>query len=478
MMSFHLSWIAFFFAFVSTFAAAPLIPTIREALNLTKADVGNAASAAVVGAIAARILMGNFVDNYGPRYGIALTMGLTAPCVFCMSLVTNATGFIIVRMFIGFSLAVFVACQFWCTSLFNTKIVGTANAVAAGWGNMGGGATHLIIAGLFEGLTDIMSPYVAWRWCYFLPGALQVIITVAVMLLGQDLPDGQYRECRLKGLLPKPQGWPVWKAALFNYRTWVMCLTYGYCFGVELTADNFIAPYLFDQFSLDQHTAGLFASIFGMMNLFTRALGGILSDVACKYYGMRGRLWVLWISQTLGGVFCTVMGLVSYSLGWTIAVMVIFSIFCQMSCGFSFGVVPFVSKRSTGLVSGFTGAGGNAGAAVTQAIFFTYASYGYNTAFVWMGVMTVGVTLLYVLMYFPMWGGMFCAAKSGVTEEDYYLAEYSAEERATGLHANSLKFAFESRSQRGWRKESELNAKEAGAKEAGVGEAAKPVTSV
>jgi nitrate/nitrite transporter NarK len=129
--------IAFFFAFVSTFAAAPLIPTIREALNLTKADVGNAASAAVVGAIAARILMGNFVDNYGPRYGIALTMGLTAPCVFCMSLVTNATGFIIVRMFIGFSLAVFVACQFWCTSLFNTKIVGTANAVAAGWVSSG-----------------------------------------------------------------------------------------------------------------------------------------------------------------------------------------------------------------------------------------------------------------------------------------------------------------------------------------------------
>ena len=47
-----------------------------------------------------------------------------------------------------------------------------------------------------------------------------------------------------------------------------------------------------------------------------------------------------------------------------------------MSCGLSFGVVPFVSKRSTGLVSGFTGAGGNAGGAVTQAIFFTYASYG------------------------------------------------------------------------------------------------------
>jgi hypothetical protein len=26
-----------------------------------------------------------------------------------------------------------VACQFWCTSMFNTRVVGTANALAAGW---------------------------------------------------------------------------------------------------------------------------------------------------------------------------------------------------------------------------------------------------------------------------------------------------------------------------------------------------------
>lgn len=48
------------------------------------------------------------------------------------------------------------------------------------------------------------------------------------------------------------------------------------------------------------------------------------------------------------------------------AILVVFSIFCQQSCGLSFGIVPFVSKRSTGLVSGFVGSGGNVGGAVTQ----------------------------------------------------------------------------------------------------------------
>lgn len=34
-----------------------------------------------------------------------------------------------------------------------------------------------------------------------------------------------------------------------------------------------------------------------LMNLFTRGVGGLVSDWASKFYGMQGRLWVLWIGQ-------------------------------------------------------------------------------------------------------------------------------------------------------------------------------------
>lgn len=204
----------------------------------------------------------------------------------------------------------------------------------------------------------------------------------------------------------------------------------------------------------------MLGSVFGLMNIFTRAFGGIVSDLCARRWGMRGRLWALWSIQTAGGILCGALYFTSHSLGATMAVIVIFSIACQMSCGLSFGVAPFVSKRSTGLVSGFTGAGGNVGGAVTQAAFFTAGAMSVPFGFLWMGVLTVGVTALYMLMYFPMWGGMFCAPKPNVTEEDYYSAEYSAEERAQGLANASLKFAHESRSNRGWKREQEAIAAE------------------
>ena len=69
----------------------------------------------------------------GPRIANALTMLMFAPPVFLFSIVTDATGFQAVRLFIGMSLCCFVCCQYWVGSMFNVRIVGSANGIAAGW---------------------------------------------------------------------------------------------------------------------------------------------------------------------------------------------------------------------------------------------------------------------------------------------------------------------------------------------------------
>lgn len=80
-----------FFGCVPAISAAlqALLPVIRESLYLTRHDVGNAGITAVVGAVASRVMMGNMVDTFGPRYGFAFLLLLTAPAIYCMSMVTS-----------------------------------------------------------------------------------------------------------------------------------------------------------------------------------------------------------------------------------------------------------------------------------------------------------------------------------------------------------------------------------------------------
>lgn len=71
---------------------------------------------------------------------------------------------------------------------------------------------------------------------------------------------------------------------------------------------------------------------------------GSFSDQMAKRFGIRGRLWGLWVVQTVAGLMCILLGRLD-SLRVSIAVMCIFSILVQASSGLVCGIVPFVSKR-------------------------------------------------------------------------------------------------------------------------------------
>jgi NNP family nitrate/nitrite transporter-like MFS transporter len=116
---------------------------------------------------------------------LSLLLLLLLVAVLHCTVTAAGMGFIIARLFIGFSLAAFVCCQFWCTSMFNTKVVGSANAIAAGWGNMGGGITHFLMPIVWQGIAKSTPSFIAWRWAFFLPASCHVIMGIAVMVLSQ-----------------------------------------------------------------------------------------------------------------------------------------------------------------------------------------------------------------------------------------------------------------------------------------------------
>jgi NNP family nitrate/nitrite transporter-like MFS transporter len=243
--AFHAAWIGFFSTFFSTFAPAPLAATLKKdtTLGLTRIQLQYGNLASVTANIVCRFLMGIVCDKLGARRGLAFVLLVCCPGIIGIMFVQSAAGFIACRAVIGVGLASFVACQVWCTQQFSKSIVGVANATAGGWGNLGGGITNLCMPFVFLFFMSVTGDKedTAWRLCFLVPLALH-LGSAAFALTGRDLPDGNFSELEMSGAKQKGNAGLVAKLGISNINAWILTVTYGFCFGVELTMTNVAVP--------------------------------------------------------------------------------------------------------------------------------------------------------------------------------------------------------------------------------------------
>src|SRR5262249_54044538 len=138
MRAFHMAWVAFFLCFFSWFGVAPLMPVIRQELHLTKAQTGNSIIASVAITVLGRLFIGWLCDRVGPRKTYTWLLLFGSLPVMLIGLSHDYTSFLIFRLAIGIIGASFVITQYHTSVMFAPNVVGTANAAAAGWGNLGG----------------------------------------------------------------------------------------------------------------------------------------------------------------------------------------------------------------------------------------------------------------------------------------------------------------------------------------------------
>ncbi|KDN52557.1 MFS general substrate transporter [Tilletiaria anomala UBC 951] len=427
-IAFWMSTLGFFVAFLSWFAFSPLMPeTVKSDLKLTSAQVANSNIAALSATLLVRFVAGPLVDRFGPlrtasdRFGprkvmVALLLLGAIPSGLAGT-AHNADSLYAVRVFISILGGTFAPCQAWTTAWFDKAVVGSANALAGGWGNMGGGVTFATQTGLFERLLhDGLSQHVGWRICFvivpvpillFTAGLMLLIArghpmgrwanrhetpaTAGAVLMGEDInidaderratekrgPAKSHSEKAVRAMIEpnnpsslKPNdvavNEPLTKSILISVvtdpRTWMLSLSYASTFGFELALDASLAN-SFKTFQ--QLDARYLASIYGLLNICMRFLGGLGANILYARFGIT--------AKNLG----VLIDYGSITVGKFMGFVFMLSFSGFSANGAKYALVPHISSRSNGLMAGIVGGMGNLGGILYSLIFrFQPAPYG------------------------------------------------------------------------------------------------------
>jgi NNP family nitrate/nitrite transporter-like MFS transporter len=414
MRTFHITWLMFFVCFFGWFGLAPLMPTIREDLGLSKAQIGNIIIASVSGTIIARLVIGRLCDTWGPRKtAVRLLIAGSLP-VFLVGLSKDYTSFLLFRLAISVIGASFVVTQFHTSMMFAPAIKGTANAITGGWGNLGGGVTNMVMPVIFAAIMGFgYTKQEAWRYAMIVPGIMMLIVAFLYYRYTKDTPAGNYNEIDRSSSKGKTD-WSI----LADWRIWALTMAYAMCFGMEITFDNVASLHFVDSFHLSQGSAGFWAGVFGFMNIFARALGGIISDKVGAKAGMKGKGRLLALVLLLEGAGLLLFAQAS-SLTLAIVAMLGFALFLKMANGATYGIVPFINEKNVGLVSGVVGAGGNLGG-MLFGFLFKSDTITYIEAFTYIGYIVIAVAVIVMITSFTK----RTADKPAARDVQVALAEY------------------------------------------------------
>ncbi|MGB5598087.1 MAG: MFS transporter, partial [Thiothrix litoralis] len=336
----HLGWFAFFISFMVWFAHAPLMPFIREALQLTDLQAKVLLTLNVALTIPARIVVGMLVDRYGPRImfsGILIIGGIVS---IGFSLAQGYEQLAFMRFLSGFVGAGFVVGIRLIAEWFPARQTGIAQGIYGGWGNFGSAGA----AGLLPFIAVTIGGDNGWRYAVAVTGVIAIAYGLIFYWRVRNTPKGStYFKPKKTGALEVTSGFdlvlyiimniPMYAAlamltyklsptgmkllsantttiiyivllATYLFQVWkiwqlnshvlkepvpelqrysftqvaILDLAYMVTFGTELAVVSMLPLFYVDMFGLDKVTAGLLAGSYAVINLVARPAGGLISD--------------------------------------------------------------------------------------------------------------------------------------------------------------------------------------------------------
>ncbi|CRK28303.1 hypothetical protein BN1723_014115 [Verticillium longisporum] len=424
---FLFSWLGFMIAFWAWYTFPPLLTvTIRKDLALTPQQVANSNIVSLSSTLLMRVIAGPACDKFGSRWVFGGMLLLGSLPIGLAPLVNSANGLYVSRFFIGILGGTFVPCQVWCTGFFDKNIVGTANALAGGWGNAGGGVTYFVMPAVFDAFVSRgYKPGVAWRLTFIVPLICIITCGIALLLLCDDTPTGKWSDRHLhvqenlqghgiqenvptdvvdvpggiadRHSTPSPTAFDSEKNSTNDNKN-----TSKFENEATISRDEMLVTAQGETILKPTFKDGLKVAISPQtifhMATYACSFGGIVGDVL--YHFGKQNLWLKkgWVS------FCGIMtGLLLILIGrlnphdeaTMFGLIFLMAVFHEAGNGANFALVPHVHPHANGIVSGLTGAGGNLGG-IIFAIIFRFMDNGTNYAkgFWVIGCMHIGLNVL------------------------------------------------------------------------------------
>ena len=414
----HWSWLAFFVTFVVWFNHAPLMASIRDTFQLSKAEVAGLLSLNVALTIPARIAVGILVDKLGPRLMYAVLLAISGALCLMFACATSYNMLAISRFLLGFVGAGFVVGIRIIAEWFPAKETGYAQGLYAGLGNFG----SAIAAITLPTLAAVFGGPQGWRWAIGLTGVIAIVYAAVYYWAVRDTPKGStyfspkkagameitsvsdlVLYCVMQAPLVLALGILAWKlgsggvgliglklevaiylilVALYALQladTWrinrtiftkpvadihrykfrqvaVLDVAYMITFGSELAVVSILPLFFKDTFGLSLTAAGFLGASFGMTTFFARPAGGWLSDK----YGRRNVLNTCLAGTAIGYGAMSFMG-TQTGLVFAVAATMLCSLFVNAGNGAVYAMLPMIKRRLTGQIAGMVGAFGNVG---------------------------------------------------------------------------------------------------------------------
>ncbi len=345
------------------------LDAFKNELGLTPTQTGAMLSAFFLSYALAQVPAGWLSDRFGARKMLPIYIVLWSICTMLTGLATGFVMLIIARMIFGIAQA---GCYPTAGSLIKrwTPLPsrGTASSIVSFGGRLGGALAPLLTAWLLK-------DYLGWRWVLVLYGTSGLLVALLFWIVFRESPR-EHPGCNEaeQNLIEegdadsgdsKASAFPPIHLLMKSGTMWLMCaLQFGINIGWVFLV-TWLPTYLKDVKDVDPKIGGLMSTIVLFAGIVGMLLGGRLTDIATRHWGVR---W----GRSLPIAACYVVALISYlcclklESAWAfIAAASVVAFATDMSVPAIWAYMQDVGGKNTAAVFGWGNMWGNLGAATT-----------------------------------------------------------------------------------------------------------------